>query len=585
MKITNQANGMKSIFKTPIIALVAIVAAFTFTFMGCKQPFDGLKLVADGGKLVSPPSMFYVLDAETGLPDPAFENITVTITGPNADNVYASGGSKNIKIVRGLIQTSFSMIPPIDSNGTGRVQNITEAAPWKYNIVINVPGYRQMVYPVIATNPYPTVHEINLLKESSFIIINFINNTIGTSDNNGKIISRANTNDANLVDFNLSPGQILTDESGSPMSGSVLLKGNYSYYGSGTSFNKIYMQNFNMTENTIQDKNGVILPETNIFPLLSYNLNATVNGKEVYKIAPNSATDTNLTSYFDFQFYYNVETKQNFKAGDSVTLISKRNGSNIWVKEKNIVVNDNNTLTIKIFATHPGTYALVKLSKPTYVNLLLDKGQAEPKSFLSFNATVDYLKPDGSVFFTKKLRVTEDVSNKSNLTIKAPFLPLPFKLRNITYKYDYNETGVTIIGSPFQGVLTFNGTTNPVTTSNITLTMDLRNSFKDPNFRTRGECSSGAANYVVLPLFYTTYFIESAKAATTPLYQWQTSEANLNVDGTWNLSYINSDNLEVGQEYTVLVIYNNKEYTVKYTWDGTAGTIEKVFTGLPCGGR
>lgn len=587
MKITNQANGMKSIFKTPIIALVAVVV---FSLWGCgtKNPFEGLKLLLDAGAVVSPPSTFFVLDAETGLPDPAFNNMTVTVTGDATEYVYNSAGKQEFKIINGVIQTAFSMVPNGgygDPKYSAGVQNITEAAPWKYNLVIKVPGYDDMIYPVIATSPYPTVHEIYLLKKDKFL--EAYDDLVDGQSVNGKVTVSNKvgaTASGGYNNFILNINETLKDKDGNLLSGKITASGSHTLpYFLSNSKDINFLKGFNMAENTILDKNGQKLEETNIFPFCVDIYNIQVDGKDVYDILP-----ANVNNPINKNTLYLHNGK--ISLDEELTLLSKRPGTNVWVKEQTFKVANKDVLFCPHFIYHPGTWVIAKISKPVYLNVETNYSyDGQTNFFTTINGTIDYFKPDGSLFYSERLRATG--LNKEG-SVRFPVKPfMPMKLRDVMINTNFQNDGL-LYWQMFKTDPMPNSII-PTANANISLPYSLTDRIYSHSSVTdkvkyakfRGVCSNSTSKYVVLPLFYPVYYIEDTAANTTPLYKWKSFEASVNTDGQWNFGTVPIASVETGKSYRFKTIYNNKEYipdgTIK---DSTNSEIQDIeFKGLPCG--
>jgi hypothetical protein len=588
MKISNKANGMKSIFKTPIIAFIAIVVAFS---LGCgpmaepPTPFRGVSLIISAEKLVSSPSTFYVLDAETGLPDPAFNNITVTVKDANCV-VYNSAGKVELKIINGVIQTAFSKVPLAGRNTNPNyvdVNNITEANPYKYNLVIKVPGYNDMMYPVIATNPYPTVHEIYLSKQNATFFEKFENYQRGLSNTNGIILSSPSVGSS----FGLNLGEKITDKNGNPMSGIVDCKWKSLMLGSIPEDRPLKAFG-NLGENTIVDTNGNKLKESFIYPLMVHELNVLADGKEVYNILPEDVNDkinfggtTQLVSI-------NPLTGTYFNSGTEISILSQRFGESNWVLEEtfNVKFNGDDVLA-GTFITHPGKWVWAIISKPVYV----DVGIPSPRFdnlFSTLNGTIDYYKPDGTtVLFSEKIRST---SLSNTFSVRLPVKSfMPMKLREVFLSVNHKENG------QLKQELFFNNPMSassiPTNNSSINIYINSSDIYIFPrevheltSGRFRGACSGGGSKYVVLPLFYPIYYIEESKADATPLYQWKSFEASVDVDAQWNFGAIIGNGYVAGTKYRFMTIYNNEIFKkiVSFKFDGGNAIPDIEFLNLPC---
>jgi hypothetical protein len=89
---------------------------------------------------------------------------------------------------------------------------------------------------------------------------------------------------------------------------------------------------------------------------------------------------------------------------------------------------------------------------------------------------------------------------------------------------------------------------------------------------------------VVLPLFYPIYYIEESKADATPLYQWKSFEASVDVDAQWNFGAIIGNGYVAGTKYRFMTIYNNEIFKkiVSFKFDGGNAIPDIEFLNLPC---
>jgi hypothetical protein len=100
----------------------------------CKPPTDDLKVVVDTN-LLKYTSLIHVTDA--AMPDSIPQNVSLTISGQNADNIYEISGKKVFNLVDGIITL-----------GVGPEVTPTDDSPIKCDITVNAPGYTSVTYSI-----------------------------------------------------------------------------------------------------------------------------------------------------------------------------------------------------------------------------------------------------------------------------------------------------------------------------------------------------------------------------------------------------------------------------------------------------
>jgi hypothetical protein len=111
-------NNLKKAF--PVMVLLLAFA--------CKNPVEDVKIVVDTN-IIKYSSLVHIIDDSGNIP----ANITLTVTGAMADNVYEISGKKALTVKDGII--SLGLHPSVNPTANNVV---------KFNVVINAPGYQQL---------------------------------------------------------------------------------------------------------------------------------------------------------------------------------------------------------------------------------------------------------------------------------------------------------------------------------------------------------------------------------------------------------------------------------------------------------
>jgi len=604
MKITNKANGMKSIFTKPIAFL--LMASFLLINYGCNRldPFQGVQLTVNSGIAVPAPSTFYVLNAENAQPIPELDGTVVEITGKNADRIFSAGGSKTIKITKGVIQASLQF-------------GLFDIGDISYQIKITAPGYLPMLYPVQFPGNSIITRQIYLVPENSKKIESPIYFAEGRSDANGTVTISGGCTFSEYYSYILGEGAILTDKQGQPMQGTVNIKiiANQPLQKSMISSPTIF--GGANGDNTIKDTNGNVLPETTIFPIFAHTISVKVDGKDVDNIG-NSKNFSNLIFPYAAVGGLNPLTGVNFNENDKFAILARKQGSHEWIK---IGERDNKTITnnledayLKI--QYPGEYVHAIITKPATTTLTwssdglgpFTKARFYSKTYLSINATVDYYDDGNNVLFSEKVtsKIFESFPNLSpsiTLPLKSMY---KIKIRDIVASH-LDSNGVMFAQIKVDKLSDEAHLPKPgdaFTLSNYKLVYPslgiFGGLFEPPKYVSsyvRGVCKgTGLAKYIVLPTFYTVYYCKESESATKPLYLWNSFELagellKETVDGKevqnqWNFGALEKSTVTEGESYKYLVLYNNEVYVKVGPMSFDNNIVPKVeFPNLPCAAK
>ncbi len=145
---------MKTKF-TRIYSLLAIlIAAVLINACRIKDPLEGF-VVSVKTDAISAAHVFRLVDNKTGATVNAFENATVTLSGPGAANLYDADGRKNFRIVEGRIGICIR-----------RGVNPSGATPVNFTLNVTVPGYLPKSLSYSLKSIMPTTNTITLVNEN-----------------------------------------------------------------------------------------------------------------------------------------------------------------------------------------------------------------------------------------------------------------------------------------------------------------------------------------------------------------------------------------------------------------------------------
>lgn len=600
MKITNNANGMKSIFTKPIAFL--LMASFLLINYGCNRldPFQGVQLTVNSGIAVPAPSIFYVLNAENAQPIPELDGTVVEITGKNADRIFSAGGSKTIKITKGVIQASLQF-------------GLFDIGDISYQIKITAPGYLPMLYPVQFPGNSIITRQIYLVPENSNKIKYPYIFSEGISDANGRVTKGGGCFVEDVYGYILGEGAILTDKQGQPMQGTVNIKiiANQPV-GESMISSPTFFGGAN-GDNTIKDTNGNMLPETTILPLFVHTITVKVDGKDVDNIG-NSKNSSILAFPINAVTGLNPLTGVNFNENDRIAILARKQGTNEWIKiDERINKTSTSISEHESKIPYPGEYVHAIITKPATTTLTFSSDGLGPftkarfysKTYLSINATVDYYDDGNNVLFSEK--VTSKIFESFPSLNPSITLPLKsmykIKIRDIVASH-LDSNGVMFAQIKVDKLSDEAHLPKPgdaFTLSNYKLVYPSLGIFgginEPPRFVSsyvRGVCKgTGLAKYIVLPTFYTVYYCKESESATKPLYQWNSFELagdllKETVDGKevqnqWNFGALEKTTVTEGESYKYLVLYNNEVYVKVGPMSFDNKTAPKVeFPNLPC---
>ncbi|MFN4082581.1 MAG: hypothetical protein ACK4K9_03015 [Bacteroidia bacterium] len=137
---------------TKILLLLSFTAVITLIH-SCKlkDPLEGFT-VAVKTDVVSASHVFRVVDAKSGFSKKEFDNVTVTLSGPGAANLYDADGKKSFKIVQGRIGICIRKgVNPSISN------------PIVFNMNFDIPGYLTKTETFSLTSLMPTFNTIAIV--------------------------------------------------------------------------------------------------------------------------------------------------------------------------------------------------------------------------------------------------------------------------------------------------------------------------------------------------------------------------------------------------------------------------------------
>ncbi|MCA5003593.1 FAM171 family protein [Sphingobacterium bovistauri] len=143
---------MKISTKYILLTLVAIASAVFYT---CKNPFDGIEVLADSNIYGNTPTGVVFINANSSNPTP-IGDFNVTISGTNADKVINDIGKKEFKVVGGMLSLALQEgVKP------------TKAAPIQFHISAVMEGYVPISQTITLTHDSLSVHMVKMVQLSN----------------------------------------------------------------------------------------------------------------------------------------------------------------------------------------------------------------------------------------------------------------------------------------------------------------------------------------------------------------------------------------------------------------------------------
>ncbi|MCG9879433.1 MAG: hypothetical protein MH472_02435 [Bacteroidia bacterium] len=205
---------METKFTKNLSILTFLITVLFLNACKFKDPLEGFAISVKTDA-ISAAHIFRVVDAKTGFSKAQFDNVTVTLSGPGAANLYDADGKKSFKIVEGRIGICIR-----------KGVNPTETNPIVFNMDLNVPGYLSKRLTYSLTSIMPTTNTITLVNENDLPSGASKRDTTFTVPSSGttnaiSINSTSTTSKPEMASVTLPAGTKFTFEDGTPASGNI----------------------------------------------------------------------------------------------------------------------------------------------------------------------------------------------------------------------------------------------------------------------------------------------------------------------------------------------------------------------------
>jgi len=299
---------------------------------GCKNPTDGL-IVTVNSDLSENNYGFNVLNANPDL-DESPQNLTIKITGPNAESVYSLDGTKKFNSEVGLFSLILKPgVTPSESN------------PIKFTVIIEAAGYLKSITPIEILAVGNESFRIYMVKTSAPPIGVALKEQTILLPSNGEIeettvIEIPLTNGKQeTAKIEIPKGTKMLDEEGNIVTGSVNIAMAHFDNQSQESLNS-FPGGFTATN--LVDKNGNAMDPV-LFITAGFVSIDMSNGAQTVKSFSNPISVTMEIN----SNTYNTETESDVKEGDSIPTWSLDTETGQW-KEEDVVVIVKNTTSNKL---------------------------------------------------------------------------------------------------------------------------------------------------------------------------------------------------------------------------------------------
>ncbi|MBC7381516.1 MAG: hypothetical protein H7296_00805 [Bacteroidia bacterium] len=538
-----------------IVTSVLLLFTTVSLLYSCKNPIEGFALTLKADYTTAP-NTFRILDAKTNAPAsvPAFTE--VKITGKDAGLVFEPSGSKIIKMVDGAIQLAFRKgVKPTKTN------------PLLFNIVIEVEGYLPLIYPVEICSVKPLSQNISLVNMASLPLGTSLVKSTVTTDNGGKMAAEisiknniiSGKNESSTVTIPM--GTQMQEANGVPITGNI--EASVIHF-TGNSTAALNSFPGGLFSNKVKTKEGITLPAGSFNPVSWIVMDMTAGNKVVKKFSkPVSATMELSASLI------NPVTKVVYKEGDGLTIWSRSNGEEFWIKESVATVAKNNLsgkLEVTMQMTHLSAWAAANFNQTC---------EQDVKITITNNDN----------FITRSnIAVSKNIDGSNYVQIgefSAELMPGSNIINLKDYFNDYSFTANDL----FKAVVTFDGATplfiGPTFFCGATIPVTLPTTDRNTiDYKLSIKCNQ---NFILLPDNYKVYYIKEADYQNTIINEPVAHKVNpydLNpsgqsyykqvfaksVTGNANFSMISllKSSLVAEAEYRCIIYYQNQRYDKKF---------------------
>jgi hypothetical protein len=417
-----------------------------FVFLSnCKKPTEGINLIINTSSLSKAPNLITFINANSlnGTPLPASFNIT--IGGPNASLVQASGGKTTFTVINGILPISLTKDAfPSSSN------------PVIFSINANLPGFQPMSTNISISDDVVYSRTIQLIETSNPPTgVSSITKTIALTNNAtyALITIKTDTNtsaNSKAATLTLVQGTQFMDASKNIIKATSL---------------QATLVHSGLNNNVSSVLNPRDLNTIKVSGVNDYASFKTVGMLDINIQANNSAEVKSFTkpivdSMELAKNQINYTTGKMIAVGDTIPLYNEDKTTQVWtyMGTANVVLNQNNNLTATFQATNTGLWGLLNHVQPSI--------------------TIDYIPAILNFTFTCS---DKNITISPDCTIEFDDLTNPDYSKGPLQIQQGYLSGSVINGHNYQGIIYYNNQT--YTTATFTPTRQSnQGSQTTPNF-------------------------------------------------------------------------------------------------------
>jgi hypothetical protein len=249
-------------------------------------------VIAVKADAISAAHVFRIVDNKTGATVNAFENATVTLSGPGAASLYDADAKKNFKVVEGRIGICIR-----------RGTNPSSSNPIRFVLSIDVPGYLSKSQEYTLTSIMPTNNTITLVNVNDLPSAASKKDTSITVPSTGivnalEIKTATTASKTEEAKITLPAGTKFLDASGNPVSGNITASILHTQFKDSTNNS---MQTVAAFDNNFKDENGNDV-KLSIVEGEAFDISFASTGKNSQPVTPSEPLkieflDSNLVTY------------------------------------------------------------------------------------------------------------------------------------------------------------------------------------------------------------------------------------------------------------------------------------------------
>jgi hypothetical protein len=276
-----------------ILGAAAFIGVTLTSFQGCKlgDPMEGV-VIAVKADAISAAHVFRIVDNKTGATVNAFENATVTLSGPGAASLYDADAKKNFKVVEGRIGICIR-----------RGTNPSSSNPIRFVLSIDAPGYLSKSQEYTLTSIIPTNNTITLVNVNDLPSAASKKDTSITVPSTGivnalEIKTATTASKTEEAKITLPAGTKFLDANGNPVSGNITASILHTQFKDSTNN---AMQTVAAFDNNFKDENGNNV-KLSIVEGEAFDISFASTGKNSQSVTPSEPLkieflDSNLVTY------------------------------------------------------------------------------------------------------------------------------------------------------------------------------------------------------------------------------------------------------------------------------------------------